>query len=454
MEVMNNFQRVHFVGVGGIGMSALARYLNHIGKTVSGYDRSESALTNQLVQEGIDIWYHPQPKRITEAIDIVVYTPAVNMDHLELKAAEELQLNIVKRAEFLGVIAEGYKVIAVAGTHGKTTTSTILAEMLSDSEIDPLIILGGIYKKWNSNFRMGHGEFLLTEADEYDRSFLSLSPKISIINSLDADHLDIYDSAENMIEGYEEFIYGHSEDSVVIIYQPAFHLLSKKAKSHCRYLTFGESEDCDYCLKDINVDDGRMKMTWSFGGNNFKQQIPLPGRHNALNTLAALAVINELNLDHEETGNNLSHFGGIARRFETRWDKDGVVIIDDYAHHPTEIRAAMNTARELFPDKRLTVVFQAHLYTRTRDFMNEFSEELSKADRFYSCELYPARELPIEGVSGKVLFDKVKVDFKVFGRLEELPKLIKHEHNDVILVLGAGSINLLIDNLIEVFEAE
>lgn len=435
-------------------MSALARYCLDHGSQVSGYDLTATPLTRTMEKEGMDIWYVPRPEKLDESIDLIIYTPAIPADHPELAQARTTGHQMMKRSEFLGAIAKPYKVIAVAGTHGKTTTSTILAQMLVGSKIDPLVILGGIYQKWNSNYYVGQGEYLLTEADEYDRSFLTLKPEISIINSLDSDHLDIYESEENMISAYEEFIFGHLRHSTIVIFDQAFTQLSDQAKNHVSYIRFGEQPDSEYRVNKLSIIEGKMKMTWQMQGKCFETFLPLPGMHNALNTLSAIAVSQTLGEKIENIEKKLMEFGGVSRRFEKKWEKDGVVIIDDYAHHPTEVKAAIDTAKRLYPDKNIQVVFQAHLYSRTRDFLEEFAEELSQADVFYSCELYPAREEKIEGINGRVLFDKVKVNRKYFGSKEELPQMIKHEHNDVILVLGAGNIHLIIDKLIEVFDKE
>jgi UDP-N-acetylmuramate--alanine ligase len=446
---MGEVHSIYFLGIGGIGMSALARYFNDKGCRVAGYDRTRSELTAKLEAEGMSIHYNIDPKNLDAEWDLVVYTPAIPAVHAELAYAKEKGLAVMKRSELLGLISKDHSTIAVAGTHGKTTTSTILADILVRLGADPLVFLGGIHAGWKSNYRSGKGPLMVTEADEFDRSFLHLHPYYSILNSVDADHLDIYHDPGRMLETYKAFLKGHPEGAKVLVQEEVLKHMDLEGLDHVDLLTFGYSELNDYRLLSTELRKGQYWMRWSKAGETFEVQCGLPGRHNAMNTLGALALVDRMGCDLGAAQEVVAEFEGIHRRFEVRYSDHERVIIDDYAHHPNEVKAAITAARESFPGYKLKVVFQAHLYSRTRDFMKEFAEALSVADVLFTCEIYPAREEPIDGITGEALFDKVEAKEKYYRRKKDLPDIIDLQKQEVLLVLGAGNIDSIIDEVIE-----
>ena len=442
---------VHFLGIGGIGMSALARWCRSQEARVSGYDLVDSALSRQLTNEGIEVMHESLYDEDSKP-DWIVYTPAIPEEQLNEVFQTFPEARVFKRSELLGVLSQSYQLIAVAGTHGKTTTSTMLADMMVTLDPSTLVVLGGLHKTWNSNLHLGEGPWMITEADEFDRSFLTLTPEISIVNSVDADHLDIYGDQKSMLEGYVEYIKGHKESSTVLIAEEAHNLIGDDIPEEIEVVVFGEGAEVDIRLANSWVEDESMWVEIEDSSGMHVVQCPMPGRHNAYNLMAAYAVGRKLGYEAAVCLSVLSEFPGIKRRFEMVYRSTDAVVIDDYAHHPTEIFYAIETARKLFPSRNLHVIFQAHLYSRTQDFMDEFAEVLSSADYFYSCEIYPAREEPIPGVTGKTLFDKVKANKKIFDKKELLPSRISWTHNDAVLILGAGNIDSIIGEVIETIE--
>jgi UDP-N-acetylmuramate--alanine ligase len=449
---LNRLKYVHFIGIGGIGMSALARYFNQMGVRVSGYDRMMTDLTKELIKEGVDVYHDESPAYVGEVPDLIVYTPAIPEDHIEFEEARNQGVPLMKRASVLGLIAEEFRTVAVAGTHGKTTTSTMLASILKNSGVDTTVFLGGISRDYNSNYHLGKSDWMVTEADEFDRSFLMLHPEIVILNSLDPDHLDIYRDLDDMIGTYAKFIRGIKEDGVLLIKEglpDSLLQIDACVFDNIVVKTFGKSEEADYRLDSLEWRKGKMYLKWDAEGAEFESQLSVAGEHNAMNAMAAMAAGMIMGNSGRQMSSALSEFKGIQRRFEKRYDDGDFVIIDDYAHHPSEVEAAIKATRFVYPDRKLIGVFQSHLYSRTRDFMDEFARSLGGLDAFYSCELYPAREEPIEGVSGKVLFDKVEVAEKTFCKKEELPIELRLSKGDVVLVMGAGNIDSIIPELIE-----
>ena len=447
---LKKLKYIHFIGIGGIGMSAIARYFNHQGLKVSGYDKTATPLTERLQVEGITVYHEDQPTYLDDVPDLIIYTPAVPDDHPEFNDARANGIPLMKRSTALGKISEDYQTIAVAGTHGKTTTSTMIASLMKNLGVDLTAFLGGLSNDFDGNLVLGKSPWMITEADEYDRSFLKLHPQVAVINSLDADHLDIYGDHEEMISSYADFVNGMPSDSRVIIkYGLEKDLLSKKDHlfddKHVK--TFGFEEEADYRINDTIESQGLMTIKWSHNSKQFTSTLGMAGDHNAMNGLAAMAVCVEAGLEIENVALALSGFKGIHRRFEKIIETDELVIIDDYAHHPREIEETVRGVRRMYPGRRIVGVFQAHLYSRTRDFLHDFARVLSELDVFYSCELYPARENPIQGISGRVLFDAVEVKDKVFMAKEELGGKIKWNKNDVILIMGAGNINSIITEL-------
>ena len=441
---------IHFIGIGGIGMSAIARYFNHHGLKVSGYDKTATPLTQTLQDEGITVYHEDQPAYLEDLPDTIIYTPAVPDDHPEFNEARANGIPLMKRSTALGKISEDYQTIAVAGTHGKTTTSTMIASLMKNLGVDLTAFLGGLSNDFDGNLALGNSPWMITEADEYDRSFLKLHPQFVVINSLDPDHLDIYGEHDEMVSSYADFVNGMPTDSKVIVkYGLEKELLNKKNHlfddKHIK--TFGFEEEADYRIDNANESKGSMSIKWSHDSKQYASTLGMAGDHNAMNGLAAMAACVEAGFEIEKVATALSEFKGIHRRFEKIIDTDELVIIDDYAHHPKEIEETVRGVRRMYPGRRIIGVFQAHLYTRTRDFLQEFAKALAELDVFYSCELYPAREKPIPGISGKTLFDAVQVKAKTFMAKEELGRKIEWKKNDVILIMGAGNINSIISEL-------
>ncbi len=446
---MDRASRYYFIGIGGIGMSALARYIKALGSDVAGYDLSRSDLTTQLESEGIPICYEddrldiaPAFKVVNEDL-IVVRTPAVPNANDILQYYREEQATIMKRSELLASIASSKKCIAVAGTHGKTTTSSILAHLLASSQIGCTAFVGGIMPLYDSNVIIdSKSPYVVLEADEFDRSFHHLDPYMAIITSIDADHLDIYEDAESFKKAFAQFASGIDSEGLLLRHDdvPSF-------KAEVDQITYG-IDRATLRATEVHVAKGRFVFNLEYRDLEIRGlSLPLPGRHNVLNGLAACGIALELGVPVESIRNGLLSYRGVKRRFELIYRDSSLVFIDDYAHHPTEIDACISSVRELYPDKKITVVFQPHLYSRTRDFMDDFALSLSQADEVILLPIYPARELPIEGVDSKALLDRVSVTNRVLCEKGELPSLIAPRELEVLLTMGAGDIDRLVPTL-------
>lgn len=441
---------VYFIGIGGIGMSALARYFKAMGKRVSGYDRTETVLTKQLQKEGIDIHFIENLDLIPKDVNLVVYTPAVPKSHSELIFYRENNFQIKKRAEVLGMVVKNHFTVAVAGTHGKTTISAMVAHILKYSSIDCTAFVGGIMKNYDSNFilpdssnqsRYTGTTKMVVEADEYDRSFLQLHPDIAVITSMDADHLDIYGN-ENQIKETFSLFAKQVKEAGILIYKQELPLNGFKVKS----FTYSINEVADYSAQNITVKNGNFVFDVQTPTSKIENiNISLPGRHNVENTVAAIAVADRLKIDADKIKKSLETFQGIKRRFEHIVKTEKLVFIDDYAHHPTELKAAISAARELYPGKKITGIFQPHLFTRTRDFADEFASSLELLDELLLLEIYPAREEPIEGVNSKMLLEKINLKNKVLLTKDELLTQIGKKNLQILLTLGAGDIDKLVE---------
>lgn len=437
-------QNIYFLGIGGIGMSALARYFYQKGCVVTGYDKTPSPLTKKLEEEGILIHYEDNPELIPNDIDLVVLTPAIPNDSLELNYLRDKNIRIIKRAEVLGEISRQCKSVAVSGSHGKTTVTSMITHMLNFAGKKMSAFVGGIAKNINSNVIIGdeNDEIVVMEADEFDRSFLQLDPYISIVTSIDADHLDIYGDKEQVLESFRQFVDKTMSDGVVI-YNKDLPLVTDR-----KCLTYG-FEDADVMARDIRIEDGMTKFSvvtkegLEFG--EYKMQ--LFGKHNVMNALSAIMTCFQLQVDMKTVREGLAAFQGVQRRFDIRFKNERACYIDDYAHHPEEIKATLKAVREIFPDKKLTLVFQPHLFSRTRDFMNEFAEALSLADRLLLMEIYPAREKPIEGITSSVLLEKISCDEKQICSKEELLDTIKELNPELIVTMGAGDIDRFVPQI-------
>lgn len=431
---------IYFLGIGGIGMSALARYYHSHGYTVAGYDRTPSPLTKQLENEGMAIHYEDNPNLLPALIEIVIYTPAVPNDLHELEALRQRGLPILKRSEALGEISRQHFTIAIAGTHGKTTTTAMTAHVLNQCGVKTTAFIGGIANNFGSNLLLNDdaNSILVAEADEYDRSFLRLHPDISIINSIDADHLDIYGDKQHLVDGFNQF--AHLTDSKVIVKEGL-------AIDTDKGIRFGFGSGCDYRIEILHSEKGLTDFAITHEGKRAIVHLPMAGRHNVMNATAAFIAARQIGLPATDIAKALATFKGVKRRFDIRVNNETHCYIDDYAHHPEEIRSCLAAAREAFPEKCLTLVFQPHLFSRTRDFMDEFASVLALADKLILLDIYPARELPIEGITSKALLDKVCLADKRICPKAELIGLIASEKPELLITMGAGDIDRFVEPL-------
>ena len=438
-------------------MSALARYFKAKGYDVAGYDRTPSPLTHRLENEGISIHYVDDPSLIPENIEFVVLTPAIPANSLELRHLRNKNVRIVKRAEVLGMLSKQHKALAVAGTHGKTTTTALVTHILMTAGTKMSAFIGGISRNIDSNVVIGEDkdEFMVMEADEFDHSFLQLSPFVSIVTSIDADHLDIYGDYQHLVASFNEFVDKTSDDGLVIYHA---NLPIKTTKKH---ITYG-LENADVMAENISVIDGETCFSVKIDVvelveeqkkicNNLRNlreiKMQLYGNHNVQNALAAIIMCLYLGISEDDIRRGLATFKGVQRRFDIRVKNERHVYIDDYAHHPEEIKAALLAARKVFSDKELTVVFQPHLFTRTRDFMDGFAESLSLADRVILLDIYPARELPIEGVTSAALLERITSKDKMLCSKEELLNTIKSIDPELVMTVGAGDIDRFVPQI-------
>lgn len=438
---LSDIKKIYFVGIGGIGMSALARYFRHLGAEVHGYDKTETALTKKLVKEGMHIHYEENLSLIPDGIDLVVFTPAVPAGHLELRYFREQQFPVKKRAEVLGIISRSRKTAAIAGTHGKTTTSSILTYLLRKGGVDCTAFLGGIARNFDSNYVSGAGPWVVVEADEYDRSFLHLSPDIAVILSMEPDHLDIYGDETSILEtGFMAFAKKRKAGGRLLVNHRILPQFQGKEEVQDYGLEYGA-----YHADNIRVEEGF--FTFDFHGPEGLiegLQLAMPGRHNVENATAAVAVALQIGVSKASVREALRAFRGIKRRFEIVYRDGRRAYIDDYAHHPSELRAAIDAARELFPGRRVTGIFQPHLYSRTRDFAGGFARALDQLDELLLLDIYPAREAPITGVTSAIILDRMTNPNRTLVSKAELPQALEGREIEVLLTLGAGDIDTLV----------
>lgn len=438
---LKSIHRVYFIGIGGIGMSAIARYFCENGKQVAGYDKTPSEITDALIAIGAEIHFDDAVASIPDAFTeqtgtLVVYTPAVPKDHKELNFFTSKGFVTLKRAQILGEITKNTFCLGVAGTHGKTTTSAILGHIMKACGTQATSFLGGITENYDSNLILGQDKVSVVEADEFDRSFLQLSPNIACVTSMDADHLDIYGEKKALEASFKEFSERVSDTLIVCKGLPL------------KGLTYAIEEAADYQALNVRVENGTYKFdiqspTASIEGVRFA----LPGRHNLSNALAAVAMAEQFGIALPEIAKALASFLGVKRRFSYKIKTENFVLIDDYAHHPTEIDAVVAAVRELYPGKEVMGVFQPHLYSRTRDFVDEFAQSLSKFDNLLLLDIYPARELPIEGVSSNWLLQKIALEKKQLVAKEKVLDAIKNSGVEIVVMIGAGDIGVLIEEV-------
>ena len=439
-------KNIYFIGIGGIGMSAIARYYNAKGFKVSGYDRTPSPLTHALESEGIEVHYTDDISYIPNEVEdtLIVYTPAIPADMGELVYVQEKGYRVIKRSRMLGEIAEGQRCMAVAGTHGKTTTSTMTSHLFMDSGEGCSAFLGGISKNYNSNLLISPNDVIVAEADEFDRSFLQLFPEIAVITSMDADHLDIYGDEQHVKEAFKAFA---SQVGGTVIIKHGLDITPADTSARIRTYSFGNPE-ADFHAEPL--EDGHFNLHYP-GGVIEDCVVGIPGWVNVENATAASAIALTYGIAPEKIKRALASFSGVRRRFDMQVRKPGCVYIDDYAHHPEEIKAALSSIRRAYPSSKLTAVFQPHLYTRTRDFAPEFAQALSLAEKVILLDIYPARELPIPGVTSEIIFKDITSE-KVLIRREELMGYLQNEPVEVLVTLGAGDIDRFVGEIAEMLD--
>ena len=431
------YKHIYFIGIGGIGMSAIARYYNAKGFKVSGYDKTPSPLTEALEQEGIEVHYEDNVDFIPKSVEdtLVVYTPAIPKDMGELVYVQDYGYRVIKRSQMLGEITRGQRCIAVAGTHGKTTTSTLTSHLFSASGEGCSAFLGGISKNYDSNLLTCANDVVVVEADEFDRSFLQLFPEIAVITSMDADHLDIYGDEAHIREAFKAFA---SQVSGTVIAKWGLDITAADTKAQIKTYSFGNPEADFYAVPLVQA--GHFDLHYP-GGVIEDCVVGVPGWVNIENGTAAAAIALTYGIDPQEIKKALASFSGVKRRFDLQVKTPKCIYIDDYAHHPEEISAALSSIRKAYPSMKLTAAFQPHLYTRTRDFAEEFAKALSAVDKLILLEIYPAREEPIPGVTSEMIFKDVTAPEKVLLRRDEFMEYMENEDVELFVTLGAGDID-------------
>lgn len=448
--MLNKFTYIFFLGVGGIGMSALARYFVSIGKTVSGYDRSPSALTAILQTEGVNIIFDDKVQLIDDCFTdaekaLVIYTPAVNPDNSILNYFRENGFEVRKRSEILGIITDNYKTIAVAGTHGKTSTSSLIAHLIYQSSVGCIALLGGIAKNYMNNFLFdANSKIAVTEADEYDKSFLKLHPYSAVITSADADHLDIYGNRESLIDAFGQFALQVNPGGILLIKKNIEATLN--LRQNIAAITYAlEDSNADVYAENIAFENDKMFFDLITPDATIRKlEMIATGLINIENAVAASFMALKAGISESELRSGLRSFKGVIRRFDRQFSSDDVIYIDDYAHHPEEIKALVHSVRAIYPDKKMTGIFQPHLYSRTRDFADGFAQSLQLLDEIILLDIYPARELPIKNVNSKLILDKITRRDKVLINKSELPGFLRDKHLEVLLTIGAGDIDRVV----------
>ena len=456
---VNTLKAVYFIGAGGIGMSALVRYFLSIGKKVAGYDRTPSELTQRLIAEGADIHYEENVEYIPNEFHdpnttLVVYTPAIPATHAELFYFQSKGFTIQKRSQVLGLLTQSGKGLCVAGTHGKTTTSTMTAHLLHQSSVGCNAFLGGISKNYGTNLLLSDSsEYVVIEADEFDRSFHWLTPFATIITATDADHLDIYGTKEAYLESFNHYTSLIRQGGALIIRKGIE--LEPRLQEGVTLYTYSREEG-DFHAENIRIGNGEIIFDYISPFGNIKDiQLGVPVAINIENGVAAMALAQISGANNEEIKSAMVSFGGVDRRFDFKIKNDKVVFLSDYAHHPEEIKQSILSMRALYEDKKITGIFQPHLYTRTRDFYQEFAESLSLLDEVILTEIYPARELPIEGVSSRLIYDHLRPGIeKTLCPKEEIPEILKQKSIEVLITLGAGDIENYVQPICEILNKQ
>ncbi|MCK4852766.1 MAG: UDP-N-acetylmuramate--L-alanine ligase [Bacteroidales bacterium] len=455
-EDLRSVENIYMIGIGGIGMSALARYFLSLGKTVTGYDRVSTRLTDDLIREGSDIHFTTDLAYVKEKFTdvdnlLVIYTPAIPADHLELSFFRKGGYQMMKRAELLGIISDSENCIAVAGTHGKTTVTTMVTHLLKVAGIKCNAFLGGISKNYKTNSVLsGEEGWMVLEADEFDRSFLHLHPDICIVTSCDPDHLDVYGSVENLKNTFCQFISQTDPDGHIIYHQdvPLDCIRTLPPKSW----SYALEDGADFTAVNLSLKDGLYRFDVETPeGLIADVGLGVPGLINIENALSVVGLARLLNIGDDLVREALSTFSGVQRRFDVMINRTGMVYIDDYAHHPRELDACIQSVRKIYPDRKITGIFQPHLYSRTRDFAGEFARSLSNLDELILLDIYPAREAPVEGVDSRLIFDQTDMADKVLINKEQLLLVLEERQPEVLLTLGAGDIDQFVEPIVKLF---
>jgi UDP-N-acetylmuramate--alanine ligase len=449
MKNLKDLKKIYFLGIGGIGMSALARYFKSLGAEVSGYDKTATALTDELKAEGIAVTFEDELSQYPKEVDLVVYTPAIPKDHKGFNFYKENKAELMKRSEVLGLISADKFTIAVAGSHGKTTVSAMIAHILTHSGFGCSAFLGGIAVNYNSNYLQGQNDVVVIEADEFDRSFHRLSPDMAVITAVDTDHLDIYGSKEKIDEAFVEFANKIAEEGFLVV--KSNQTIEEKLPVLDKAFYALNDTNADVFCSKYWVTDGGYLFNLSYYGTELKSiRLNIGGFHNIENAIAAIIIAKELKITDENIKAALASFKGIKRRFERVYDDEKVVFIDDYAHHPEEIRVFLESVREIYPKHKLTAIFQPHLFSRTKDLAKEFAQQLSIADEVVLLDIYPAREQPVEGVTSELIYNQLTSFEKSLVKKEELVDFVKSKHFEVLVTIGAGDIDKYVAPIKEV----
>ena len=436
---------IYFLGIGGIGMSALARWYNHLGAKIYGYDLQPSKLTNQLISEGMIIHFDADINKIPSNVSLMVYTPAIPADNIELKYFQENRIPTLKRAELIGKITRNYNTIAIAGTHGKTSISALTTHILKNAGINISAFVGGVCRNYNSNLILSDTtDYLLIEADEYDKSLLQIEPNIVVISSMDEDHLDIYDDHDDIKSTFIEFAQKINIGGTLIYNSTLDSLDDVKVKK----ITYDAYKPASTYAANTRVENGKFVIDISTNlGKIYNVSIQVPGVHNIENTLASVSIAIQANVSLEEIKKGIESFKGVERRMDFRIITNDVIYIDDYAHHPEEIKATISAIKQLYPQKKITGIFQPHLFSRTRDFATEFAKELSKIDDVILLDIYPAREKPIEGISSTTILEKITNNSSQTLNKTETINYISTNKPEILITMGAGDIGLLVKEI-------
>jgi UDP-N-acetylmuramate--alanine ligase len=436
-------RKIYFLGIGGIGMSALARYFRAKGTIIHGYDKTPSALTSELISEGMVIHFSDDITQIPADIDMVIYTPAIPKDLNEFNFLMKSGIPMYKRSQVLGMITDGKTTVAVAGTHGKTSISSLIAHILKSAGFPMTALVGGISKNYQSNFvTSGKENIIVVEADEYDRSFLYLHPDIAVISAMDADHLDIYGTAGEMKQSFNDFA-KNIKAGGKLIYRNGLQISSNPDTTR---ETYASVENSTYTAFNLRPENGLQAFDLDIKGKIYNDvKLQIPGKHNVENALAAIAVCVSVGVDTDSILHAISTFTGVRRRFDVRLQQPGKVYIDDYAHHPKELEAFISAVRMLYPEKKITGLFQPHLYTRTKDFAEGFAQSLDMLDETWLLDIYPARELPIPGVTSEIILNLMHSKAKKIISKTEVLECLKASKPEIFLTIGAGDIDLLIE---------